>query len=68
MLSYFYNSFRKVRCIMNDERKIISIRVEPELHKQLKMIAVLESTTLQDYIVGLIKQDMEHYEKRTKKG
>lgn len=53
---------------MNDERKIISIRVEPELHKQLKMIAVLENTTLQDYIVGLIKQDMEHYEKRTKKG
>lgn len=48
---------------MNDERKIISIRVTPELHKQLKMIAVLENTTLQDYIVELIKQDIEHYEK-----
>lgn len=51
---------------MNDERKIISVRVEPELHKQLKMIAVLENTTLQDYILGLIKQDMEHYEKKNK--
>ena len=50
---------------MNDERKIISIRVEPELHKQLKMIAVLENTTLQDYIVGLIKKDMEQNKKRT---
>ena len=53
---------------MNDERKIISIRVEPELHKQLKIIVIQKNTTLQDYIVGLIKKDMEHYNNGMKKG
>lgn len=57
-----------MRYIMIDQRKIISIRVEPELHKQLKIIAIEKNTTLQDYIVGLIKKDMEQYEKRIKKG
>jgi len=68
MLLYFYNNFRKVRCIMKDERKIISVRVEPELHKKLKMIAVLENTTLQNYIIELIKKNMKHYEERLNYG
>ena len=52
----------------NEERKIISIRVEPEVHKQLKMIAIQENTTLQDYIVNLIKKNMEYYENGIEKG
>ncbi len=53
---------------MKDERKIISVRVEPELHKKLKMIAVLENTTLQNYIIELIKKNMKHYEERLNYG
>lgn len=48
---------------MEDERKIISVRVNPELHKKLKIIAIQENTTLQDYILKLIEKDMKRYEK-----
>ena len=53
---------------MNDERKIISVRVEPELHKKLKILAIEKNTTLQDYIIELIKRDMVCYEEEMKKG
>lgn len=51
------------RFFMEDERKIISVRVNPELHKKLKIIAIQENTTLQDYILKLIEKDMKRYEK-----
>lgn len=44
---------------MGDLKKIISVRVEPEIHKELKILAVNEDTTLQDYIVNLIKKDLK---------
>lgn len=39
-------------------------RIKPELHKQLKIIAIQKDTTLQDYVMGLIKNDMKNYEKK----
>lgn len=67
MLSYFIIILRK-EIPMNDERKIISVRVEPELHKKLKILAIEKNTTLQDYIIELIKRDMVCYEEERKKG
>lgn len=67
MLSYFIVILRK-EIPMNDERKIISVRVEPELHKKLKILAIEKNTTLQDYIIELIKRDMVCYEEEMKKG
>ncbi len=67
MLSYFIIILRK-EIPMNDERKIISVRVEPELHKKLKILAIEKNTTLQDYIIELIKRDMVCYEEEMKKG
>lgn len=40
------------------ERKNVLLKVSPELHKDLKILVTLRETTLQDYIMGLIKKDM----------
>lgn len=44
---------------MADNKKNIVLRVEPEFHQQIKLYVTMKNTTLQDYIVGLIKNDME---------
>lgn len=44
---------------MSNYKKIISLRVDQNLHQQLKMHVIMHNTTLQDYILGLVKKDME---------
>lgn len=44
---------------MDNTKKNIVLRVEPEFHQQVKLYVTMNNTTLQDYIVGLIKDDME---------
>lgn len=39
--------------------KTISLRLDNELHKSIKLIAVNEETTLQKYLVDLIKKDLK---------
>ena len=40
------------------EKKSILLKVSPEFHKDLKIYVTLRDVTLQDYIVDLIKKDM----------
>lgn len=44
---------------MNNIKKNIVLRVEPDFHRQVKLYVTMNNTTLQDYIVELIKNDME---------
>ena len=39
-------------------KKNILLKVSPEFHKDLKIYVTLRDVTLQDYIVDLIKKDM----------
>jgi hypothetical protein len=39
--------------------KTITLRLEDELHKQLKLTTVVEDTTMQDYVIKLIKKSLE---------
>lgn len=39
--------------------KTISLRLENELHKKIKLITVNEETTIQRYLVNLIKEDLK---------
>lgn len=64
MISYVHKKITKRRHIMTDTRKIISVRVEPNLHKQLKIIAIEKNTTLQNYIIELIKKDITQYKNK----
>ncbi|OPJ60467.1 CopG family transcriptional regulator [Clostridium chromiireducens] len=38
--------------------KTITLRLEDEFHKKIKLKTVQEDTTIQDYIVNLIKNDL----------
>ena len=44
---------------MENTKKNIVLRVEPNFHQQVKLYVTMKNTTLQEYIVGLIKKDME---------
>ena len=50
---------------MENKKKIISVRVEPDLHKKLKEIALHDDLTLQDYIMNLIKRDLKQRKVQT---
>ena len=49
--------------IVADNKKNIVLRVDPDFHQQVKLYVTMNNTTLQDYIVGLIKKDMEKNKK-----
>ena len=39
--------------------KTINFKVDEELYKQIKIKTVVEGKTLKDYIINLIKKDLE---------
>lgn len=41
------------------KKKGITVRVEPEFHQEIKIYTIQRGMNLQDYILGLIKKDME---------
>lgn len=45
--------------IVPDNKKNIVLRVNQDFHQQVKLYVTMNNTTLQDYIVGLIKKDMQ---------
>lgn len=45
--------------VMTDNKKNIVLRVDQSFHQQVKLYVTMNNTTLQDYIVGLIKKDMK---------
>lgn len=45
-----------------NERKNIVIRVTPELHKEVKIYAAGKEMTIQDYVISLIRKDLEKKE------
>ncbi len=49
--------------IVAENKKNIVLRVDPDFHQQVKLYVTMNNTTLQDYIVGLIKKDMEQNKK-----
>ncbi len=48
-----------------DKRKQLSVRLDEKTHKKMKLYAVNQGITIQDYLMGLIRKDMENHEKET---
>lgn len=46
--------------VMAENKKRISIEVDAEFHRQLKLFATLRGMSLQSYITTLIKNDMKN--------
>jgi len=60
---YHYNrtSTKKEDTAMTENnKKRVSIEVEPDFHRELKLFATLRGMTLQNYITTLIKNDMKN--------
>lgn len=51
---------------MQDNRKLLGVRVSPELHKIIKQAALDNDVTIQDYVVGLIMADVQIGQNKTK--
>lgn len=51
---------------MGDNRKLLGVRVAPELHKIIKQAALDNDVTIQDYVIGLILEDVQTGQKKTK--
>lgn len=51
---------------MQDNRKLLGVRVSPELHKIIKQVALDNDITIQDYITGLIMADVQIEKTKTK--
>ena len=43
----------------NDNKKNLIIRLDENFHKDIKVYVASQKTTMQDYVVNLIKNDME---------
>ena len=54
--------------IMKDNKKNLMLRVNPELHQKIKLHVVMNNTTIQDYLLGLIEKDMAKNEENKNKG
>ena len=48
---------------MKDDRQLISIRLERDLHKRFKFYCVEKGTTMQDVMVELLVKHLEKAEK-----
>lgn len=44
---------------MND-KKTIAVRVSPEIHKAVKRVALDNDVTVQDYLIGLVLDNIEN--------
>lgn len=51
---------------MQENKKLLGIRVSPELHKIIKLTALEKDITIQDYVVGLIMADVQISQNKTK--
>lgn len=51
---------------MKDNRKLLGVRVSPELHKIIKRTALDNDITIQNYVVGLIMADVQGEQNKTK--
>jgi hypothetical protein len=57
--------YRKEDAIMAEESKKrrISIEVDQDLHREIKMFSALRNMTLKDYILTLVQNDMKKLKK-----
>lgn len=48
---------------MKDERKIVSIRLDDDLHKRFKIYCIQKGTSMQESMVELLRECLEKAEK-----
>jgi predicted HicB family RNase H-like nuclease len=54
---------REVYFVVDEQLSSLVVRIDKDLHKQLKTNCVLEGISIKDYISGLIQKDLEEKNK-----
>lgn len=55
-----YNYLLKGGYLAMSERKTIAVRVAPDIHKAVRQIALDNDVTVQDYLIGLVLNNIEN--------
>lgn len=42
------------------EQRMVHVRLEPELHRRLRIVAAADDTSLQDWIAGTVERAVDH--------
>lgn len=53
------NKKTRSKIMAENNRKVLGVRISYELHKAIKQVALDNDVTTQDYVVGLIIEDIK---------
>lgn len=52
--------------LVADERSSLVVKIDKELHKQIKATCAVNDISIRDYIVGLVEKDMQERNEQNK--
>lgn len=50
--------------LVANERSSLVVKIDRELHKQIKATCAIDGISIRDYIIGLVKKDMQKRNKQ----
>lgn len=59
-------AYRKAVYPVTNERSSLVVKIDKELHKQIKAACAVNDISIRDYIIGLIEKDMQKRNKQNK--
>ena len=45
--------------------KVLSVKIDDDLHKQLKLLSIHEEKTMAEIVIGLVKKELETKKEQT---
>jgi len=57
---------RKVVCLLANERSTLVIKMDKELHKQIKANCAINEISIRDYVIGLVKEDFKRQHEKAR--
>ncbi len=57
---------RKVVCLVASERSTLVIKMDRELHKQIKANCAINEISIRDYVIGLVKEDFKRQDEKAR--
>lgn len=52
--------------LVANERSSLVVKIDKELHKQIKATCAVNDISIRDYIIGLVEKDMQERNKQNK--
>lgn len=59
MIQYLVSYIKRGDILADDNRSNLVVRIDKELHQQIKIICATKNIQIRDYIIDLIEKDIE---------